>query len=44
MALADSGRAIGAVTRPLRDHLIRRGFLVTIGKPEDAAEDERRRS
>ncbi len=40
MALADSGRAIGAVTRLLRDHLIRRGFLVTIGKPEDAAETE----
>src|ERR1041385_8312542 len=37
MALADSGRAIGAVTRLLRDHLIRRGFEVSIGKPEDAA-------
>jgi hypothetical protein len=37
MALADSGRAIGAVTRLLQDHLIRRGFEVTIGKPEDAA-------
>ena len=37
MALADSGRAIGAVTRLLQDHLIRRGFEVSIGKPEDAA-------
>lgn len=37
MALADSGRAIGAVTRLLEDHLIRRGFEVSIGKPEDAA-------
>lgn len=37
MALADSGRAIGAVTRLLQDHLIRRGFDVSIGKPEDAA-------
>jgi len=37
MALADSGRAIGAVTRLLRDHLIRRGFDVSVGKPEDAA-------
>lgn len=38
MALADSGRAIGAVTRLLRDHLIRRGFEVSVGKPEMAAE------
>ena len=38
MALADSGMAIGAVTRLLQDHLIRRGFEVSIGKPEDAAE------
>ena len=38
MALADSGRAIGAVTRLLRDHLIRRGFEVSVGKPEKAAE------
>lgn len=38
MALADSGRAIGAVTRLLQDHLIRRGFEVSIGKPEEAAE------
>jgi hypothetical protein len=40
MALADSGRAIGAVTRLLQDHLIRRGFLVSIGKPEDAADSD----
>jgi len=38
MAAADTGRAIGAVTRLLRDHLIRRGFEVSVGKPEDAAE------
>jgi hypothetical protein len=37
MALADSGRAIGAVTRLLRDHLLRRGFDVSVGKPEQAA-------
>lgn len=37
MALADSGRAIGAVTRLIREHLIRRGFTVTIGRPEQAA-------
>ncbi len=37
MALQDSARAIGAVTRLLQDHLIRRGFDVAIGKPEDAA-------
>ncbi len=37
MALADSGRAIGAVTRLLRDHLIRRGFDVSVGRAEDAA-------
>ncbi len=40
MSLADSGRAIGAVTRLLQDHLIRRGFLVSIGKPEDAADND----
>jgi hypothetical protein len=40
MALADSGRAIGAVTRLLQDHLIRRGFEVSIGKPEDAAAND----
>ena len=38
MSLADSGTAIGAVTRLLQDHLIRRGFEVSIGKPEDAAD------
>ncbi|MDH4554515.1 DUF4255 domain-containing protein [Pseudomonas sp. BN417] len=37
MSLADSGKAIGAVTRLIQDHLIRRGFDVSIGKPEDAA-------
>lgn len=37
MALADSGKAVGAVTRLLQDHLIRRGFDVSIGKPEEAA-------
>src|SRR5262249_8830129 len=36
MSLADSGTAIGAVTRLLQDHLIRRGFEVSIGKPEQA--------
>lgn len=40
MALADSGTAIGAVTRLLQDHLIRRGFEVSIGKPEDAAKSD----
>jgi len=40
MALADSSRAIGAVTRLLQDHLIRRGFDVSVGKPEDAAESD----
>ena len=40
MSLADSGRAIGAVTQLLQDHLIRRGFDVTVGKPEDAASNE----
>lgn len=37
MAAADTSRAIGAVTRLVRDHLIRRGFLVSVGKPEAAA-------
>jgi hypothetical protein len=37
MALADSGRAIGAVTKLLQDHLIRRGFEVNVGQPEQAA-------
>jgi hypothetical protein len=40
MSLADSGRAIGAVTRLLQDHLIRRGFDVSVGKPEDAASND----
>lgn len=40
MTLADSGAAIGAVTRLLQDHLIRRGFEVSIGKPEDAADND----
>jgi Pvc16 N-terminal domain len=38
VAAADSSRAIGAVTRLLRDHLIRRGIEVSIGKPEAAAQ------
>jgi hypothetical protein len=38
MALSDSGGAIGAVTLLLQDHLIRRGFDVSIGKPEKAAD------
>jgi hypothetical protein len=37
MSLSDSGRAIGAVTKLLREHLTRRGFAVTVGKPEVAA-------
>jgi hypothetical protein len=40
MSLADSGTAIGAVSRLLQDHLIRRGFEVSIGKPEDAADSD----
>jgi len=40
MALADSGRAIGAVTRLLREHLVRRSFAVSVGKPEDAADTD----
>lgn len=40
MSLADSGRAIGAVTLLLQDHLNRRGFVVSIGKPEDAADSD----
>jgi len=43
MSLADSGTAIGAVTRLLQDHLIRRQFEVSIGKPEDAADSTPRR-
>lgn len=40
MALADSERAIGAVTRVIQDHLLRRGFEVTVGKPEEAADTD----
>lgn len=39
MAAADTARAIGAVTRLLRDHLIRRSFEVSVGRPESAAEN-----
>lgn len=42
MALEDSGRAIGAVTKLLQDHLIRRGFAVAVGKPEEAAANDKR--
>ena len=38
MARADTQRAIGAVTMLLRDHLIRRGYAVSVGKPELAAQ------
>ena len=37
MAAIDTSRSIGAVTLLLRDHLIRRGFEVSVGKPEEAA-------
>lgn len=37
MALADSGRAIGATTRLLREHLTRLGHEVSINHPELAA-------
>lgn len=37
MAAADTPRAIGSVTLLLRDHLIRRGFDVSVGRPEGAA-------
>ena len=37
MAAADTSRAIGSVTLLLRDHLIRRGFDVSVGRPEKAA-------
>ena len=40
MARADTQRAIGAVTRLLRDHLIRRGHAVSVGKPEQAAQTD----
>lgn len=36
MAQADSGRAIGAVTNLLHEHLTRRGFVVDVGRPESA--------
>lgn len=39
MALADSGRAIGAVTKLLQGHLIGRGFAVTVGPLLAAASD-----
>jgi hypothetical protein len=39
VAAADTSGAIGAVTRLLRDHLIRRGIEVSVGKPEAAAQD-----
>jgi hypothetical protein len=39
MALADSGRAIGAVTRLLQAHLMRANFAVSIGPPHLAAAD-----
>lgn len=39
MALADSGRAMGAVTKLLREHLIRRGFAVSVGPLLRAATD-----
>ena len=37
MAQVDTQRAIGAATALLRDHLIRRGHSVTVGKPEQAS-------
>ena len=37
MAAADTPMAIGAVTRLIRDHLLRRGLQVSVGKPEQAA-------
>ncbi len=37
MAAADTPRAIGSVTLLVRDHLIRRGFNVSVGRPEEAA-------
>jgi hypothetical protein len=40
VALADSGRAIGAVTRLLQAHLMRQGFAVSIGPPHAAAADD----
>ncbi len=40
MALADSGRAIGAVTRLLQAHLMRHSFAVSIGPPHAATADD----
>ncbi|QBE66502.1 DUF4255 domain-containing protein [Pseudoduganella lutea] len=40
MSLGDSLRAIGAVTRLLRERLAAAGFNVTVGKPEDAASSD----
>ncbi len=37
MAAADTSSAIGSVTLLLRDHLVRRGFDVSVGRPEEAA-------
>jgi hypothetical protein len=37
VAAIDTSRSIGAVTLLLRDHLVRRGFEVSVGKPEEAA-------
>ena len=36
MALADTGKAIGAVTQLLHDHLVARGFDVSVGRPDQA--------
>ena len=36
MALADTGKAIGAATQLLHDHLVARGFDVSVGRPEQA--------
>lgn len=40
MAKADTQNAIGAATSLLREHLIRRGFGVSVGKPEQAAAND----
>ncbi len=40
MARADSHRAIGGVSALLQEHLTRRGFNATIGRPEAATEGE----
>jgi hypothetical protein len=40
MARTDSHKAIGGVSALLREHLTRRGFNVTVGKPELASEGE----